>query len=81
MSALQKLQAKIKDWQKDHKILMEENIRLRGQLNAMGNQEETDKQKEYCAKLQETINALRLELEEKDEEIEKIIIQVESILE
>lgn len=81
MSALAKLQAKIKEWQKDHQILLEENIHLKQQLNSVGTEAEMQIKDEYCAKLQETINALTLELEEKDEEIEKIIIQVESILE
>jgi len=81
MSALQKLQAKIKQWQKDHKTLLEENTHLKQQLHSVGTQEEIEIQKEYCAKLQEKIDALTAELEEKDEEIEKIIIQVESILE
>ena len=81
MSALQKLQAKIKQWQKDHKILEEENAQLKQKLDSVGTQKEIEIQKDYCAKLQETIDTLRLELEEKDEEIEKIIIQVEAILE
>jgi len=81
MSALQKLQAKIKQWQKDHKTLLEENHHLAQQLSSAGTEEEMKIKEDYCAKLQETIDALTLELEEKDEEIEKIIIQVESILE
>ncbi|SFV63427.1 hypothetical protein MNB_SV-13-639 [hydrothermal vent metagenome] len=81
MSALQKLQAKIKQWQKDHKILLEENIQLKQELNRIGTKAENKSKEDDCVKLQAKIDALTLELEEKDEEIEKIIIQVESILE
>ena len=81
MSALQKLQTKIKQWQKDHKILLEENRQLTEQLERIGSKEEMKLKDAYCTKLQETIKALQAELDEKDEEIEKIIIQVEAILE
>ncbi|MDQ7085148.1 MAG: hypothetical protein Q9M36_09560 [Sulfurovum sp.] len=79
MSALEKLQAKILQWQKDHNILKDENTKLKVEYESLLKSKENHT-KEYTA-LQEQVHALTAELEEKDEEIEKIIIQVESILE
>jgi seryl-tRNA synthetase len=81
MSALQKLQIKLKQWKKDHQKVLEENQALKKQLYSIGNREEIQIQKEHCATLQNKIDILTAELEEKDEEIEKVILQVEAILE
>ena len=67
MSALQKLQSKIEAWRLEHEALKNENIQLKTQLDAAN-----DSQGE--------LEALKRELTEKDEEIEKIIAQVESLL-
>jgi len=71
MSALQKLQEKIEQWRVDHEALKSENAQLKIELsNASGAQGDNESQ----------IVALKRELEEKDEEIEKIIAQVEALL-
>ncbi|MBD3792463.1 MAG: hypothetical protein IE918_10080 [Campylobacterales bacterium] len=71
MSALQRLQAKIEQWRVDFEALKSENAQLKVELqNATGSKEEQSAQ----------IEMLKLELEEKDVEIEKIIAQVESLL-
>ena len=71
MSALQKLQEKIEQWRVDHEALKSENAQLKIELsNASGAQGDNESQ----------IVALKRELEEKDEEIEKIIAQVETLL-
>jgi len=71
MSALQKLQEKIEQWRMDHEALKSENAQLKIELsNASGAQGDNESQ----------IATLKRELEEKDEEIEKIIAQVESLL-
>ena len=71
MSALQKLQEKIEQWRVDHEALKSENAQLKIELsNASGTQGANESQ----------IATLKRELEEKDEEIEKIIAQVESLL-
>ena len=71
MSALQKLQEKIEQWRVDHEALKSENAQLKIELsNASGAKGANESQ----------IAALKRELEEKDEEIEKIIAQVESLL-
>jgi len=71
MSALQRLQEKIEQWRRDHESLKQENEQLKVELgNASGAQGEKDT----------LIQSLKLELEEKDAEIEKIIAQVESLL-
>ena len=71
MSALQKLQEKIEQWRVDHEAIKSENAQLKVELeNASGSQSEKDS----------IIETLRRELEEKDNEIEKIIAQVESLL-
>jgi len=68
MSALQKLQSKIEAWRVDHEALKSENAQLKAQLNAASNS-------------QGELEALKRELAEKDAEIEKIIAQVEALLE
>lgn len=71
MSALQKLQEKIEQWRVDHEALKSENAQLKIELsNASGAQGANESK----------IATLKRELEEKDEEIEKIIAQVESLL-
>ena len=71
MSALQKLQEKIEQWRVDHEALKSENAQLKIELsNASSAQGDKESQ----------IVALKRELEEKDEEIEKIIAQVEALL-
>ncbi len=71
MSALQKLQEKIEQWRVDHEALKTENAQLKTELSsASGSQGEKDT----------IIETLKRELAEKDEEIEKIIAQVESLL-
>ena len=71
MSVLQKLQEKIEQWRVDHEALKSENAQLKIELsNASGAQGDNESQ----------IAALKKELEEKDEEIEKIIAQVETLL-
>ena len=71
MAALQRLQEKIEQWRVDHEALKAENEKLKIELqNATGSQGEKDAQ----------IEALRVELAEKDAEIEKIIAQVETLL-
>ncbi len=71
MSALQRLQEKIEQWRRDHESLKQENEHLKVELgNISGSQGEKDS----------LIETLRRELEEKDAEIEKIIIQVETLL-
>ena len=71
MTALQRLQEKIEQWRGDHEALKTENAALKTELNvSMSSQSEnTDK-----------IEALQAELNEKDQEIEKIIAQVEALL-
>jgi chromosome segregation ATPase len=71
MSALQRLQEKIEQWRMDHESLKSENAQLKIELNNVsGSHGEKDS----------IIESLRNELAEKDEEIEKIIAQVESLL-
>ena len=68
MSALNKLQQKIEQWKRDHEALKSENAQLKAQLNNVSN-------------AQGELDALKRELAEKDAEIEKIIAQVEALLE
>ena len=68
MSALQKLQSKIETWRAEHEALKSENAQLKAQLNNVSN-------------AQGEIDALKREMAEKDAEIEKIIAQVEGLLE
>jgi SMC interacting uncharacterized protein involved in chromosome segregation len=67
MSALQKLQSKIEAWRVEHEALKSENTQLKAQLNTASN-------------TQGELEALKHELAEKDAEIEKIIAQVEALL-
>ena len=88
MSALQKLQEKIEDWKRDHETLKTENADLRNQLSsAMADSaekevisQELEAKVAQCQTHEESISTLQQELREKDEEIEKIIEQVESLL-
>jgi len=68
MSALQKLQSKIEAWRLKHEALKSENAQLKAQLNNASNS-------------QGELETLKRELVEKDAEIEKIIAQVEALLE
>ena len=71
MVALQKLQEKIELWRRDHEALKQENAQLKIELSTISAlQEDKDSQ----------IEALKRELARKDQEIEKIIAQVESLL-
>lgn len=88
MSALQKLQEKIEQWKLDHEKIKRENIELKSQLAGVtGAQEDKEALKNeleakvtQCQTYEETIQSLQNELKEKDEEIEKIITQVEALL-
>ncbi len=88
MSALQKLQAKIEQWHKDQETLKMQNRNLKSQLDIVASAHESQhtllKELEAktleCNLLQKKVETLTQEMEEKDDEIEKIIIQVESLL-
>jgi len=88
MSALQKLQEKIEQWKVNHEALKVQNSDLKSQLagvaNSQNDQEvliaELRSELEKCTALESTIDTLKRELTEKDEEIEKIIAQVEALL-
>ena len=71
MSALQRLQEKIELWRVDHVALKSENTRLKEELSRASGSQDDQKTE---------IELLQLELQEKDEEIEKIIAQVETLL-
>ena len=68
MSSLQKLQSKIEAWRLEHESIKSENAQLKAQLNNISNS-------------QGELEILKRELFEKDVEIEKIIAQVEALLE
>jgi predicted RNase H-like nuclease (RuvC/YqgF family) len=88
MSALQKLQEKIEQWRRDHEEIKRQNADLKSQLAGVaGAQEaqqalkvELESKHNLCTTHEESISALKQELQEKDDEIEKIIAQVESLL-
>ena len=88
MSALQKLQEKIEQWKTNHEALKEQNDDLKSQLaGASGAAEaqealkvELESKTSQCTTLEESVSSLQAELAEKDEEIEKIIAQVEALL-
>jgi len=88
MSALQRLQEKIEQWKRDHDALKQQNADLKSQLaGAAGAEEdkealsrELETKTSLCQTHEESIASLQKELREKDEEIEKIIAQVESLL-
>ena len=88
MSALQRLQEKIEQWKRDHDELKQQNAELKSQLAGVaGAQEdkealsrELETKINQCQTHEETIASLQKELREKDEEIEKIIAQVETLL-
>ena len=88
MSALNRLQEKIEQWKRDHEALKAENTDLKSQLTGAASataekevlSRELESKATQCQTHEETINTLQRELREKDEEIEKIIAQVESLL-
>ncbi len=88
MSALQRLQEKIEQWKQDHEEIKRQNADLKSQLAGIaGVQEaqqslkiELESKNNLCTTHEETIVTLKQELSEKDEEIEKIIAQVETLL-
>ena len=88
MSALQKLQEKIEQWRVDHEAIKSQNSDLKSQLAGLASSQnehksvlvELENKVSLCSTQEETIATLKRELEEKDEEIEKIIAQVESLL-
>ncbi len=88
MSALMKLQDKITQWKTDHEALKSENTNLKSQLAGVAGAEqdkevltrELETKAHQCQTLESSVNSLQQELREKDEEIEKIIAQVESLL-
>ena len=88
MSALQKLQEKIEQWKQDHEELKRQNADLKSQLVGVAGAHEAQQalkvdleaKANLCATHEATIAALKQELQEKDDEIEKIIAQVETLL-
>ncbi|MBA1421454.1 MAG: hypothetical protein FAF03_11635 [Epsilonproteobacteria bacterium] len=88
MAALNRLQEKIEQWKKDHEALKAQNANLKSQLAGVAEAQkakeslviEVEAKTKQCESLEESVAALRQELEEKDAEIEKIIAQVESLL-
>ena len=88
MSALQKLQEKIEQWRRDHEELKIQNANLKSQLAGVAEAQkaneslliEVDAKDTKLLELENTVETLRRELEEKDAEIEKIIAQVETLL-
>ena len=88
MSALHKLQEKIEQWKTDHEALKVQNTELKNQLEstsgiAQGQEllkNELETKNTQCIALEENLRSLKRELEEKDNEIEKIIAQVEALL-
>ena len=71
MSALNRLQDKITELKSGFEAIKQENAALKTELsNASGSQSEKEAE----------VEALQRELREKDEEIEKIIAQVETLL-
>ena len=88
MAALQKLQEKIEQWRHDHEEIKKQNANLKSQLAGVAEAQkaneslviEVEAKATQCTELESTVATLRRELEEKDNEIEKIIAQVESLL-
>ena len=88
MSALQKLQEKIEQWRADHEALKVQNRDLKSQLASVASSQNDQEsliaqlrnEVEKCTMQEETIEALKRELDEKDVEIETIIVQVETLL-
>lgn len=88
MTALQKLQEKIEQWRVDHEALKVQNRDLKSQLAGVASSQ--NDQEALIVELRaeidrsvlkdDKVEALQRELTEKDEEIEKIIAQVESLL-
>jgi len=88
MSALERLQEKIEQLKTDYVAIQEQNKNLKSQLAGVAaahtDQEvlvtELRTELEKCTAQEQTIYTLQKELKEKDEEVEKIIAQVESLL-
>lgn len=88
MSALKKLQEKIEQWKATHEALKIENSELKSKVGSIVNSNEEElrlthelrEKSEKCVVYESTIATLKQELQEKDVEIEKIIIQVEALL-
>jgi chromosome segregation ATPase len=88
MNVLQKLQDKINELKKEHESIKMQNEDLKNKLAGVASKQEEQQnlinhlknEAEKCSALESTIDDLRLELLEKDEEIEKIISQVEALL-
>ena len=88
MAALNRLQEKIEQWRVDHEEIKKQNADLKSQLAGVAEAQkeneslniEVEAKSTQCVTLEEMVNTLRRELEEKDNEIEKIIAQVESLL-
>ena len=71
MTSLEKLQEKIEQWRVNHEALKSENAELKVELaKTTAAQDEKDF----------AIESLKCELQDKDDEIEKIITQVEALL-
>jgi hypothetical protein len=71
MNALARLQEKIEELKNSYEAIVQSNQELKTQL------EEKDQSQ---SEQQNTIDLLRYELEEKDKEIEEIILKVEALL-
>jgi predicted RNase H-like nuclease (RuvC/YqgF family) len=88
MSALERLHEKIEQLKTDYVSIQEQNKNLKSQLAGVAaahtDQEtlvaELRAELEQCTAKEQTIRNLQQELQEKDNEIEKIIAQVESLL-
>ena len=88
MSALQRLQEKITQLKNNYDAIKVQNEDLKSQLAGIASSQneqqaliaELRTEAERCQTLESTIERLKNELTEKDNEIEKIITQVESLL-
>jgi len=88
MAALNRLQEKIEQWRQDHEELKKQNADLKSQLAGVAGAQkaneslviEVEAKSTQCTALEERVASLKRELEEKDNEIEKIIAQVEALL-
>jgi len=89
MAALNRLQEKIEQWRIDHEEIKKQNADLRSQLAGVTEVQasnenlviEVEAKTKQCETLETTVLRLQTELDEKDAEIEKIIAQVEALLE
>jgi len=88
MNALQRLQDKIIELKNKYGSIKKQNEDLKSQLAGVASAQNEQQnlinqlrsEAERCTTLESTIEKLKFELEEKDEEIEKIIAQVEALL-